>query len=73
MTVRANPTSSTSFQPVNKLDAGTDPNRPTLVAIKGIVFDVTRNQAYSPTGQYRGAYSPSIHSSISACGVLSGR
>lgn len=33
---------------------GTDPNRPTLVAIKGIVFDVTRNEAYSPTGQYRG-------------------
>lgn len=33
---------------------GTDPNRPTLVAIKGIVFDVTRNQAYSPSGQYHG-------------------
>ncbi|OJJ87309.1 putative progesterone binding protein [Aspergillus glaucus CBS 516.65] len=32
---------------------GTDPNRPTLVAIKGIVFDVSRNQAYSPSGQYR--------------------
>ncbi|PLB33330.1 cytochrome b5 [Aspergillus taichungensis] len=31
---------------------GTDSNRPTLVAIKGIVFDVTRNAAYSPTGQY---------------------
>ncbi|PKY01881.1 cytochrome b5 [Aspergillus campestris IBT 28561] len=31
---------------------GTDSSRPTLVAIKGIVFDVTRNAAYSPTGQY---------------------
>lgn len=36
---------------------GTDPNRPTLVAIKGIVFDVTRNQAYSPSGQYHGKLS----------------
>ncbi|KAJ5787373.1 hypothetical protein N7457_002363 [Penicillium paradoxum] len=32
---------------------GSDPSRPTLVAIKGIVFDVTRNAAYSATGQYR--------------------
>ncbi|KAJ5495658.1 Membrane steroid-binding protein 2 [Penicillium diatomitis] len=32
---------------------GSDPNRPTLVAIKGTVFDVSRNQAYSATGQYR--------------------
>lgn len=38
--------------------AGTDPNRPTLVAIKGIVFDVSRNQAYSPTGQYRSCLYP---------------
>ncbi|KAJ5474755.1 Cytochrome b5 [Penicillium sp. IBT 31633x] len=32
---------------------GSDPSRPTLVAIKGIVFDVTRNPAYSASGQYR--------------------
>ncbi|KAJ5281398.1 hypothetical protein N7478_006770 [Penicillium angulare] len=32
---------------------GTDPNRPTLVAIKGIVFDVSRNAAYGSSGQYR--------------------
>ncbi|KAJ5081457.1 cytochrome b5-like heme/steroid binding domain-containing protein [Penicillium alfredii] len=32
---------------------GTDPNRPTLVAIKGVVFDVSRNAAYGPSGQYR--------------------
>lgn len=37
--------------------AGSDPSRPTLVAIKGIVFDVTRNPAYSASGQYRGEYS----------------
>ncbi|PLB54345.1 cytochrome b5 [Aspergillus steynii IBT 23096] len=40
-----------SVEELSKCD-GTDPNRPTLVAIKGIVFDVTRNAAYSPTGQY---------------------
>ncbi|KAJ5683236.1 hypothetical protein N7462_006401 [Penicillium macrosclerotiorum] len=33
---------------------GSDPSRPTLVAIKGIVFDVTRNAAYGSSGQYRG-------------------
>ncbi|KAJ5113525.1 hypothetical protein N7456_002059 [Penicillium angulare] len=32
---------------------GTDPNRPTLVAIKGVVFDVSRNAAYGSSGQYR--------------------
>ncbi|KAJ5238638.1 cytochrome b5, partial [Penicillium chermesinum] len=32
---------------------GTDSSRPTLVAIKGVVFDVSRNPAYGPTGQYR--------------------
>lgn len=32
---------------------GADPDRPTLVAIKGIVFDVTRNPAYGPGGSYR--------------------
>ncbi|CRG85480.1 hypothetical protein PISL3812_02535 [Talaromyces islandicus] len=31
---------------------GTDPNRPTLVAIKGTVFDVSKNAAYAPSGQY---------------------
>ncbi|GKZ29441.1 hypothetical protein AbraIFM66950_004849 [Aspergillus brasiliensis] len=40
-----------TVEELSKCD-GTDPNRPTLVAIKGIVFDVTRNQAYSPSGQY---------------------
>ncbi|KAJ9489716.1 hypothetical protein VN97_g3558 [Penicillium thymicola] len=32
---------------------GTDPNRPTLVAIKGVVFDVSRNSAYGASGSYR--------------------
>ncbi|KAJ5813929.1 uncharacterized protein N7503_000679 [Penicillium pulvis] len=32
---------------------GTDPSRPTLVAIKGVVFDVSRNAAYGSTGQYK--------------------
>lgn len=36
---------------------GTDPNRPTLVAIKGVVFDVSRNSAYGASGSYRGEYS----------------
>ncbi|OJK02571.1 putative progesterone binding protein [Aspergillus brunneoviolaceus CBS 621.78] len=40
-----------TVEELSKCD-GTDPNRPTLVAIKGIVFDVTRNAAYSPSGQY---------------------
>ncbi|KAJ6164285.1 Cytochrome b5 [Penicillium chermesinum] len=35
---------------------GTDSSRPTLVAIKGVVFDVSRNPAYGPTGQYRGEF-----------------
>lgn len=33
---------------------GSDSSRPTLVAIKGTVFDVSRNNAYGATGQYRG-------------------
>lgn len=33
---------------------GTDSSRPTLVAIKGVVFDVSRNAAYGATGQYKG-------------------
>ncbi|RAH74648.1 putative progesterone binding protein [Aspergillus aculeatinus CBS 121060] len=40
-----------TVEELSKCD-GTDSNRPTLVAIKGIVFDVTRNAAYSPSGQY---------------------
>jgi cytochrome b involved in lipid metabolism len=35
---------------------GTDPSRPTLVAIKGSVFDVSKNAAYAPGGQYHGMY-----------------
>ncbi|KIW35951.1 hypothetical protein, variant 2 [Exophiala oligosperma] len=31
---------------------GTHPFKPTLVAIKGIVFDVSRNPAYGPNGPY---------------------
>ncbi|PYH42656.1 uncharacterized protein BP01DRAFT_302809, partial [Aspergillus saccharolyticus JOP 1030-1] len=31
---------------------GTDPTRPTLFAIKGIVFDVSRNPAFAPGGCY---------------------
>lgn len=31
---------------------GTDPDLPTLVAIKGRVFDVTKNPAYGTDGQY---------------------
>lgn len=36
---------------------GTDPSRPTLVAIKGVVFDVSRNSAYGASGSYRGEFS----------------
>ncbi|KAF7507107.1 hypothetical protein GJ744_010920 [Endocarpon pusillum] len=31
---------------------GSDPSKPTLVAIKGTVFDVSGNDAYGPKGQY---------------------
>ncbi|EHY55767.1 uncharacterized protein HMPREF1120_03891 [Exophiala dermatitidis NIH/UT8656] len=31
---------------------GTNPDKPTLVAIKGTVFDVSKNPAYSEKGQY---------------------
>lgn len=40
---------------------GSDPSRPTLVAIKGTVFDVTRNAAYGASGQYRGEFSMRPH------------
>jgi predicted heme/steroid binding protein len=32
---------------------GTDPERPTWVAIKGTVFDVSKNNAYKKGGQYQ--------------------
>lgn len=31
---------------------GNTPDKPTLVAIKGVVFDVSKNDAYGPKGQY---------------------
>lgn len=31
---------------------GTNPNKPTYVAIKGTVFDVSKNAAYAEKGQY---------------------
>ena len=36
------------------LHPGSDPSKPTLVAIKGTVFDVSGNEAYAPKGQYHG-------------------
>lgn len=35
---------------------GSDPSKPTLVAIRGTVFDVSGNDAYGPKGQYHGPY-----------------
>ncbi|KAN0085120.1 Cytochrome b5-like heme/steroid binding domain containing protein [Elaphomyces granulatus] len=40
-----------SVEELSKCD-GTDPSRPTFVAIKGIVFDVGKNPAYGPEGKY---------------------
>jgi len=40
-----------SLEELAKCD-GTDPSRPTLVAIKGLVFDVSKNPAYGLEGQY---------------------
>ncbi len=38
---------------------GTHPDKPTWVAIKGTVFDVSKNAAYQEKGQYHGGvYSP---------------
>jgi len=34
--------------------AGTNPDYPTYVAIKGTVFDVSGNKAYGPEGSYKG-------------------
>lgn len=38
------------------LPPGSDPTRPTLVAIKGVVFDVSKNPAYGASGQYHGEF-----------------
>ncbi|CZT17040.1 related to DAP1 Damage response protein [Ramularia collo-cygni] len=38
---------------------------PTYVAIKGTVFDVTGNKAYSPDGSYKGGYRPETSSKSS--------
>lgn len=40
-----------TYQELHQCD-GTDPSKPTLVAIKGTVFDVSRNEAYGAKGQY---------------------
>lgn len=37
---------------------GTNPDKPTYVAIKGVVFDVSRNKAYQPGGSYSGTHKP---------------
>jgi len=37
---------------------GSNPDKPTYVAIKGTVFDVSKNSAYGEKGSYRGAHSP---------------
>lgn len=51
---------------------GTDDSKPILVAIKGTVFDVSRNVAYRPGGAYHGMYctmhlrlSPTVQSTTS--------
>ena len=36
------------------LITGTTPSKPTLVAIKGTIFDVSGNKAYAPGGGYHG-------------------
>jgi membrane-associated progesterone receptor component len=40
------------------LPPGNTPGKPTLVAIKGTVFDVSKNDAYGPKGQYHGKIIP---------------
>jgi hypothetical protein len=53
-----------------RLNPGTDPSRPTYVAIKGTIFDVSKNAAYAPGGQYHGKHilpSPPISSSQIWC------
>ncbi|KIV78605.1 hypothetical protein, variant 1 [Exophiala sideris] len=41
---------------------GTNPDKPTYVAIKGTVFDVSKNTAYGEKGSYRGAHRPVLSS-----------
>ncbi|KAL4879791.1 cytochrome b5-like heme/steroid binding domain-containing protein [Aspergillus karnatakaensis] len=41
-----------TVEELSKCD-GSDPNLPIYVAIKGVVFDVSRNSAYGPDGQYK--------------------
>ena len=36
---------------------GSDPSRPIWVAIKGVIFDVSKNKAYQPGGSYNSAFS----------------
>lgn len=51
---------------------GSNPSSyPTYVAIKGVVFDVSHNQAYAPGGSYHGtaALGPSVPSSHSTAYV----
>lgn len=60
-----------TVEELSKCD-GTDPNRPTWVAIKGIVFDVSKNPAYGPNGSYRGRLSPSLQqsgSTLTSCSL----
>lgn len=33
---------------------GSSPDKPIYVAIKGVVFDVSKNKAYQPGGSYHG-------------------
>lgn len=45
---------------------GSNPDKPTWVAIKGTIFDVSNNKAYKEKGNYAGAiyHSPSLSSSL---------
>lgn len=49
---------------INLRLTGTDPNRPIYVAIKGIIFDVSRNSAYHVNGSYHGAFSVWVFESV---------
>lgn len=43
-----------SLQLTEMCSEGTNEGYPTLVAIKGTVFDVSGNKAYGPEGSYKG-------------------
>ncbi|KAK6387517.1 hypothetical protein LTS17_000786 [Exophiala oligosperma] len=43
---------SFTYEELNKYDGTYDDSKPILVAIKGTVFDVSRNVAYRPGGAY---------------------